>query len=183
MTVSNCSQILQILKNLQRLQRLGRISANLRRSANCGNCQTFIYYGVQDLIVATATASAKLKGRKPRSEAELSKGDLKMMQEIYRDFAGNGGYIWSIYLTEERNNGILKIHSQSMGETFEIRGVWDSDALKLVRYLNSVRYSHIPLEKLVQKVNRICRHLELFYLPNEFGGFGELRGFGDFGGK
>jgi len=53
---------MQILEIFKRFGCLAVVVAVVVDSCDCGNCQTFIYYGDQDLIVATATASAEPQG-------------------------------------------------------------------------------------------------------------------------
>lgn len=86
-----------------------------------------------------------------------------LVSKVYSNVQ-NGNHHWSVYASSEKNQNKLVIHSQSMGQTiFECDEVWDSDVLKIVRVLYDEQYNHYQgaFEKVIKKLNRNCRHLNI----------------------
>ena len=88
--------------------------------------------------------------------------------------------IFSVTIGEERNENQFIIHSQSEGRRIcEVNGVWDSDALKIARIINKLRYGRETTEEILKIINRNCRHIDLRILHNKYGGIEEIINMGD----
>lgn len=72
------------------------------------------------------------------------------------------GFIFNIWMGEDRNKNEFSIHSQSVGKTiYENKEVWDTDVFKLARLLKKHQYSRIGIKDMIKKINKTCRHLEI----------------------
>lgn len=74
----------------------------------------------------------------------------------------NGNYSWTLWMSEEKNKNVIRIHDQNMGMTiYENDEVWDSDLFKIVRELNKHQYDRTNIKDMLMKINRVSRHLEI----------------------
>lgn len=86
---------------------------------------------------------------------------MAMISKVYNEVQCQG-FVFSIWLNEERNKNEFTIHSQSVGKTiYKNEEVWDTDVFKLARLLKQYQYSRIGIKDMIKKINRTCRHLEV----------------------
>lgn len=64
---------------------------------------------------------------------------------------------------QEKNKNTLTIFDGNMGETyFESEEIWDSDIPKIVRILSEHEYGHMKIQDICHKLNKGCRHLNIY---------------------
>ena len=107
----------------------------------------------------------------------------KQITEVFQGFAG-GNYRFTALMGETRNKNCLRIHDQSIGESYEIANIWDTDLFKIVRYLKTLEFDHrTDIFTVCDKLNKICNHLFISVETVKQGGFEYMDGFigwGDF---
>jgi len=86
---------------------------------------------------------------------------MVMIGKIYNEVQCEG-FVFTIWVSEERNRNEFTIHSQAVGKTiYTNKEVWDSDVFKLARLLKQYQYSRIGIKDMINKINKVCRHLEV----------------------
>ena len=86
---------------------------------------------------------------------------MVMISKAYNDVQCQG-FIFTIWISEDRNKNEFTIHSQCVGKTiYKNENVWDSDVFKLARLLKQHKYDRTSIKDMIKKINKTCRHLEI----------------------